>query len=46
LCTVLNGTLAWDVGGNFDSSKCIDIDPCSIYDSAQDVADPLLDKAA
>lgn len=42
LCTVLNGTLAWDVGGNFDDTKCIDIDPCTIYDTAQDVDDPLL----
>jgi hypothetical protein len=40
-CTVLNGTLAWDVGGNFDIYNCIDIDPESIYEDGQDVGDPL-----
>lgn len=40
-CTVLNDTLAWDVGGNFDISKCIDIDPETIYNIGLDVEDPL-----
>lgn len=31
-CTVMNGTLAWDVSGNRDESNCIDIDPFAIYE--------------
>ena len=38
--TVLNGTVAWDVSGQFDPTTCIDIDPFEVY-SAQAVADPL-----
>lgn len=45
-CTVINQTLAWDVGGNFDPYNCIDIDPETIYDEGLDVADPLAEKAA
>jgi len=45
-CTVMNGTLAWDVGGNFDIYSCIDIDPETIYANGQDVADPLLQDIA
>ena len=26
-CTVMNDTLAWDISGNRDASRCIDIDP-------------------
>lgn len=26
-CTVMNDTLAWDIGGNRGACKCIDIDP-------------------
>jgi hypothetical protein len=40
-CTVLNQTLAWDVGGNFDEYNCIDIDPETIYSTGIDVSDPL-----
>ena len=40
-CTILNQTLAWDVGGNFDEYNCIDIDPETIYRTGIDVADPL-----
>lgn len=40
-CTVMNGTLAWDVNGNFDEYNCIDIDPETIYNIAESVADPL-----
>lgn len=40
-CTVLNGTLAWDVSGYYDPSLCIDIDPYTIYNEAVDVEDPL-----
>ncbi len=45
-CTVLNGTLAWDLGGHFDAYHCIDIDPESIYDKGQEVCDPLLQSVA
>lgn len=31
-CTVLNDTLAWDLIGNRDASKCIDIDPFVLYE--------------
>ena len=41
-CTVINNTLAWDVGGNFDPYKCIDIDPIQIYETGKDVKDPLV----
>ena len=30
-CKILNDTLAWDIGGNNDPSKCIDIDPETLY---------------
>lgn len=40
-CTVLNHTLAWDMAGNYDERKCIDIDPETIYRSGMDVSDPL-----
>lgn len=31
-CTVMNGTLAWDISGNRDESSCIDIDPFTVYE--------------
>ncbi len=31
-CTILNDTLAWDIGGNRDVTKCIDIDPDMLYE--------------
>jgi hypothetical protein len=40
-CTVINHTLAWDIGGNFDPHKCLDIDPETIYSAGVEVADPL-----
>ncbi len=30
-CTIMNDTLAWDIAGNRDESKCIDIDPYVLY---------------
>lgn len=30
--TVLNGTVAWDLSGKYDSSDCIDIDPFAVYE--------------
>lgn len=31
-CTVLNNTLAWDLNGDRDTTKCIDIDPFLLYE--------------
>lgn len=31
-CTVMNETLAWDIAGNRDETKCIDIDVFSLYE--------------
>ncbi len=31
-CTVMNDTLAWDMSGNRDTTKCIDIDPFVLYE--------------
>ena len=45
-CTVMNGTLAWDIGGNFDTYNCIDIDPETIYANGQEVDDPLFQDIA
>ena len=45
-CTVINHTLAWDVGGNFDEYKCLDIDPETIYNEGVDTSDPLAENAA
>ena len=44
-CTVLNGTLAWDVSGDFDPYQCIDIDPYMLYEDSVDVPDPLSEPA-
>ena len=38
--TVMNGTVAWDIAGNRDETKCIDIDPFTVYASPV-VKDPL-----
>lgn len=45
-CTVMGGTLAWDLSGQFDESNCIDIDAQVIYSKGEDVTDPLKDKIA
>ena len=31
-CTVKNGTLAWDISGEWDETNCIDIDPFTLYE--------------
>lgn len=31
-CTVLNDTLAWDLGGKRDNTVCLDIDPDTLYE--------------
>lgn len=40
LLTVMNGTIAWDVGGGRDETACVDIDPFAIMDEPP-VPDPL-----
>ena len=30
-CMILNDTLAWDIVGDKDRSRCIDIDPVTLY---------------
>lgn len=45
-CTVINHTLAWDLGGNFNPYKCLDIAPDTIYEDGIEVADPLVGLAA
>ena len=39
--TVMNGSVAWDVTGTRDETKCIDLDPIQLYQSCPVVADPL-----
>ncbi|WAM30826.1 hypothetical protein [Caldicellulosiruptor naganoensis] len=39
-CTVLNGTLAWDVSGNYDEATCLDLDPLVLYQTCPDVDEP------
>lgn len=39
-CTVLNGTLAWDLSGNYDPKDCIDLDPIVLYEKSIEVKDP------
>lgn len=34
-CVVLNGTMAWDVTGDMDARKCIDIDPETLYEAPE-----------
>ena len=34
-CTVMNGTLAWDISGKRDPFVCIDIDPFTLYELNQ-----------
>ena len=36
-CTIINGTLAWDVDGKRIPDKCIDICPDTIYDYCENV---------
>ena len=31
-CTVMNDTLAWDIGKNRDNKACLDIDPDTLYE--------------
>ena len=36
-CTILNDTLAWDIVGDRNESKCIDIDPDTLYNLPESV---------
>lgn len=36
-CTIMNGTLAWDLSGKRDTGDCIDICPDTVYDRGIDV---------
>ena len=42
--TVINGSVAWDLEGSRDATKCIDIDPFVLYE-APVVKDPLEESA-
>ena len=39
-CKIMNDTLAWDLTGNNDMSRCIDIDPDYLY-RLEDIGDPV-----
>lgn len=41
--TVLNDTVAWDLSGDRDPAKCIDLDPIEIFRNNSIVADPLVE---
>ena len=46
LCTVMNGTLAWDISEHRDPYNCIDICPDTVYqDSVRTRIDPLKNSA-
>ena len=34
-CTVMNDTLAWDISGDRDTTRCLDIDPDMLYELDQ-----------
>lgn len=37
LCTVMNGTLAWDISGCRDPYNCIDLCPDTVYDESEEI---------
>jgi hypothetical protein len=39
--TVMNDTVAWDLDGTRDPCSCVDLDPCTLYESCPAVPDPL-----
>jgi hypothetical protein len=45
-CAIINGTIAWDTVGTRDAHKCIDIDPCILYDCpiVEDILEKLTTK--
>lgn len=40
-CTVLNGTLSWTLDKSYDRSTCIDVDSLMLYNTCQEVEEPL-----
>lgn len=36
-CTIINGSLAWDVDGNRSVDKCIDVCPDTIYNNCKTI---------
>ncbi|GAB4443382.1 MAG: DUF2442 domain-containing protein [Turneriella sp.] len=40
-CTVLNGTLAWDLSGHRDPYDCLDLDAENLFNTCPKVKDPL-----
>ena len=38
--TVLNRTVAWDLEGTWDATRCIDIDPVEIWLHSPDIEEP------
>ncbi len=45
LCTIMNGTLAWDTSGERDPHNCIDICPDTVYQDSVRTTDPLRSSA-
>ena len=43
--TVLTQTVAWDLSGDYDCTKCLDLDPVQLYETAPIVKDPLTEGA-
>ena len=39
-CTVINGTLAWDLGGKRDPYECLDLDPEELYIKCPEIEEP------
>ena len=39
-CTVMLGTLAWDISGDYDETRCVDLAPEWVY-AFPEVPDPL-----
>jgi hypothetical protein len=39
--TVMGGTVAWDVAGDRDETRCIDLNPFNVYENCEPVSDPL-----
>jgi len=40
-CTVMNHTVAWDISGEYDQTKCLDLAPEVIYEDGIIISDPL-----
>ena len=39
--TVMNGAVAWDIAGNRDNTRCVDLDPWVMHRESPKVPDPL-----